>query len=143
MMEFLEFCREEIERAGLFSEDGDFYGGMTGKALIELCEVFSKQDHSSMSAGLVASLFKRLTEWKPISPLTGDEDEWVETTDDLYQNKRCYSVFKEGKAGKAYQDDYYVFIDEDGISYTNRNSRKYIEFPYVPKNEFVYKESGG
>ncbi len=140
-MEFLDFCKEEIKRAGLFSKDEDFYGGMTGKALMELCEVFSKQDHSGMSAGLVASLFKRLTEWKPISPLTGDEDEWMEITDDLYQNKRCHSVFKEGKAGKAYQYDYYVFIDEDGTSYTSKDSRKYIEFPYVPKNEFVYKGS--
>jgi len=141
MMGFLEFCREEIERAGLFSKDEDFYGGMTGKALMELCEVFSNQGHSGMSAGLVASLFKRLTEWKPISPLTGDEDEWVEITDNLYQNKRCPSVFKDRKTGKAYQDDYYIFVDKDGISYTSKDSRKYIEFPYVPKNEFVYKES--
>lgn len=140
-MEFLEFCRYEIERAGLFSEDGDFYGGRTGKALMELCEVFSKQEHSGMSAGLVAGLFKRLAEWKPISPLTGDEDEWIEITDNLYQNKRCPSVFKEGKMGKAYQADYYVFVDKDGFSYTNKDSRKYIEFPYTPKNEVVYKES--
>lgn len=140
-MNFLEFAKSEIEKAGLFSEEGDFYGGMTGKALMELCEVFSRQNHSGMSAGIVASLFKQLTEWQPLSPLTGDEDEWMEVGTDIYQNKRCPSVFKEGEGGQAYQIDYFVFIDKDGVSYTSKNSRKYIEsFPYVPQTVYVHED---
>ena len=139
-MSFLNFAKNEIEKAGLLSKKGDFYDGMTGKALMELCEVFSKQDHSGMSANIVASLFKRLTEWMPISPLTGEEDEWIEVCTEVYQNKRCPSVFKEGKTGKAYQNDYYIFIDDKGRTYTSRDSRKYInKFPYMPDHKFVRK----
>ena len=139
-MGFLDFARNEIEKAGLFSEEGDFYGGMTGKALMELCEVFSKQNHSGMSASVVASLFKRLTEWMPLSPLTGEEDEWIEVNTKLYQNKRCPSVFKEGKTGKAYQNDYYIFIDNEDRTYISTDSRKYIDkFPYMPDHKFIRK----
>jgi len=140
-MSFLEFAKNEIEKAGLFSEEGDFYGGMIGKALMELCEVFSKQNHSEMSANIVASLFKRLTEWQPLSPLTGNEDEWIEVGPGIYQNKRCPSVFKEGSEGQAYQIDYFVFIDKNGAFYTSKNSRKYIEsFPYVPQTIYVRED---
>lgn len=139
-MSFLDFARNEIEKAGLFSKEKDFYGGMTGKALMELCEVFSKQNHSGMSASIVVSLFKRLTEWMPLSPLTGEEDEWIEVGSKVYQNKRCPSVFKEGKTGKAYQHDYYIFIDNEGRTYTSKDSRKYIDkFPYMPDHKFIRK----
>lgn len=33
-------AQTELEIAGLFSDKGDFYGGMTGKVVMELIDVF-------------------------------------------------------------------------------------------------------
>ena len=56
-MGLIEHAKTELEIAGLFDVKGGFYEGMTGKAVIELIEVFSKQGHSGMSAPLVANIF--------------------------------------------------------------------------------------
>jgi len=135
-MNFLEFCKKELESAGAFDKKRDSYGGLTGKAVMELCEVFAKQDHSGMSAAIVSSMFNRLVKYLPLTPLTGEDWEWQPIGDGLYQNIRCPSVFKE--KGKTYQDDYYIFEDEKGRRYTSIKSRKYIEkFPYWPDHEIV------
>jgi len=137
MGKFVDFCKMELERAGLFSEE-DFYKGMTGKAVLELCEIFEKQGHSGMSAAVVGSLFNTLRRWEPITLLTGEDDEWNEIGEDLFQNKRCLSVFK--KNGEAYQSDYYIFVDKTGARYTTSRSRRAITFPYSPKHEYVKEE---
>ena len=137
MGKFVDFCKAELERAGLFSEE-DFYGGMTGEAVLELCRVFEKQGHSGMSASIAGSLFNTLRKWEPIKPLTGEDDEWTKISDGFFQNKRCPSVFKEN--GEAYQVDYYIFIDKTGARYTNIQSRRAITFPYSPKHEYVKEE---
>jgi len=136
-MDFLEFAEHEIRMAKLFSKEGDFYGGMTGKALMELCKVFDNQGHSGMSASVVANLFKRLTEWQPLTPLTGEDDEWVDVADDVWQNKRAPSVFRDKINGESYQADYFIFVDENDCTFTSHSSRKYIKFPYNPDHEYI------
>jgi len=137
MSTWLERCKEELQRAGAFDPKSDFYGGNTGKAVMELLELFDKQNHSGMSASLVASLFKQLVDGKPLTPLTGNDDEWIEIEPGVYQNKRCPSVFKDEKG--AYQIDYYIFQDESGAYYTSKESIKYIDkFPYYPKHEYIH-----
>ena len=59
---------------------------------------------------------------------------------ETYQNKRFSRVFKEGKDGQAYDMQGKVFVEPDGCSYTSRDSRVYIEFPYVPHTEYVKVE---
>lgn len=135
MSKFIDFCKKEVEIAGLLDKEKDFYGGMTGKAVLELCNIFAKQGHSGMSASVVASIFHRLTKWEPISPLTGEDDEWQNIGCGLYQNKRCPSVFKE--KDKAYQSDYYIFQEEDGTTFTSKESRRDITFPYYPGHEII------
>jgi hypothetical protein len=75
--------------------------------------------------------------------LTGEDDEWrlCEYSDrETYQNKRFSRVFKEGKDGQAYDMQGKVFVEPNGASYTSRDSRVYIEFPYVPHTEYVKVE---
>jgi len=60
MSNLKQHAQLELERIGAFSEEGDFYGGMTGKAVMELIEVFSEQGHSGMSASVVVQLFTKL-----------------------------------------------------------------------------------
>lgn len=64
-MSLTQHAELELKLSGLFSEEGDFYGGSTGKAVMELIEVFSKQGHSGMSAPIVADLFKKLANYEP------------------------------------------------------------------------------
>lgn len=130
-----EHAEEELRRIGAFSEEDDFYGGMTGQAVMELVKVFADQGHSGMSASLVLSLFNKVADFKPLSPLQGTDDEWIEVGPDVYQNKRCGRVFKEG--GVAHDIEGKVFREPSGVCYTNKDSRVPVTFPYVPKTEYV------
>jgi hypothetical protein len=105
------------------------------KNIIELLEVFSEQGHSGFSAPHCIYLFTKLASFEPLSPLTGDDNEWVEVREGTFQNKRCGNVFKEN--GIAYDIDAKIFRDSDGGCYTNRDSRMNITFPYTPKREYI------
>ena len=107
---------------------------------MELIDTFAAQKHSGSSAPCCLSLFEQLVSYKSLSPLQGGEDEWINITDmagrELWQNNRCYSVFKEAD-GKAYNMDGKVFREPNGACYTNSNSHVYITFPYTPTTEYV------
>jgi len=62
-------------------------------------------------------------------------------SDGLWQNNRCSHVFKD--ADGAWDIDGKIFTDPQGCSYTNRDSRVMIEFPYVPKREYVNVDDNG
>jgi len=76
------WAKEELDRAGLFDKGSD-YEGKLGDAIMELVGVFSRQDHSGMSAAVASDIFKKLTSWKPLTPLTDDPDEWMELDEDM------------------------------------------------------------
>lgn len=138
MSNLVDFAKRELEAQGLFG-DKDFYGGMTGSAVLELVEVFAKQGHSGMSAGLVLSLFERVADFELLGPLTGEDGEWnqiVEGDDPEWQNNRCSHVFK-GKDGIAYDIDAVIFREPNGGCYTSHESRRNVTFPYTPKREYV------
>jgi len=63
---------------------------------------------------------------KPLSPLIGDDDEWIEHDYGgpvTYQNKRCSTVFKDVKDGPAYD--------------IQSGPRIAITFPYMPQDARV------
>lgn len=128
-------AQKELELIGAFNKEKDFYGGMTGNAVMELIKVFSKQGHSGMSASLVRGLFNKAAAFEPLSPLTGEDSEWNETSKGVFQNNRCGRVFKEN--GQAYDIDGTVFREPSGSCYTSRESRVNVTFPYTPKTEYV------
>jgi hypothetical protein len=134
-MSIIEFARSELQRAGMFDKDSD-YGGMLGDAVIKMLEQFAEEGHSGMSASMAISLFERLARFEPLTPLTGDDDEWTEVVEGQWQNRRCSHVFKDAD-GRAYDSNGRVFREPDGICFTSRDSRVYIEFPYTPKVEYV------
>lgn len=115
-MDLVEYARKELERAGLFDTDSD-YGGMIGRAVIEMVEVFDRQEHSGFSAQITIKVLNRLLRFKPLTQLTGEPDEWIETAPGEFQNKRSPDVF----------------MDEQGaytFDWEKDNSRVKIEFPY-------------
>ncbi len=114
--------------------------------ILDLLQVFLAEGHSSASAPYTVNLFKRLAMFKPISALTGHDDEWLEVTDDLYQNKRDGEVFKNKDGaywhcGKVFYDG----LDKDGSpnpTYTCSDSRVPITFPWTrpDKPEYINTE---
>ena len=104
--------------------------------LFELLDVFSKHGHSGSSAPYCVEAFSKLALFEPLSPLTGEDSEWTEVGDGVWQNKRASNVFKE-RDGKAYDIEGRVFREPDGCCFTNADSRIYVTFPYTPTTEYV------
>lgn len=135
----VDFARKELELAGLL-DDKSPYGGEVGKAVLELVETFAKQGHTGLSARITSSIFYRLANHLPLTPLTGEDDEWEEIEPGVYQNVRSPNVFKDPD-GRAYQIDYYIFVEKSGSTYISRESKRVIEsFPYMPSHEYVEVE---
>ena len=107
------------------------------ESVFELLEVFGKQGHSGSSAPYCIRMFEKMASFEPICPLTGNDEEWNEVGEGVFQNNRCSHVFKEGKDGKAYDIEGRIFKEANGSCYTNKDSRVFIDFPYTPKREYV------
>lgn len=151
-MSMMDWAKAELDAAGL-KESGniDDVSAWVRQDVLALLQVFVDQGHSGMSAPYVLKLFDRLANWKPLSPLTGETDEWTEVGPDVWQNKRASNVFK-GEDSRAYWMDGRVFwewsthpeVDEGKpfkSYFTSRDSRVYIdEFPWKMPDEPEYVE---
>lgn len=133
----LKYAKNELAR---IEHDEEGLQDRIDKNILDLMEVFENQGHSNMSASYVLSIFNRLAHFRPLTPLTGEDDEWNEVGSGRWQNKRYSAVFKE-EDGRAYDIEGKIFSDDGGETwFTDINSRIYIDFPYsVPdKPEKVY-----
>ena len=145
----LSWAERELEAAGYHANDPeDGPNKWLREGTLELLKVFSKQGHSGSSAPFAINLFQTLASHRPLTPLSGDDSEWVHVGDDVWQNNRDGRVFKNGK-GEAYQIDGIVFWDwyvdeetgEKHKSYfTNKDSRVPVTFPYSPPEKPEYRE---
>lgn len=137
-MSLVEHARRELELAGWFDKDGP-YDGMFGPAVIKMMEAFAAEGHSGMSAGIALQLFSTLAKFEPLTPLTGADDEWNDITDmngsPMWQNNRCSRVFKNSE--NVWDIEGKVFEDKDGCTYTSKDSRVDVVFPYTPTTERV------
>ena len=150
-MSLLTHAVSELDRLGL--KEGDDIDGMMRKHILHMVNEFADEGHSGFSASYAISCLKRLLEFKPLTPLTGEDSEWNNVSEYghdgtvLYQNKRFSSVFKDENG--AYNIDGKVlwnwYKDEDGAPYksyyTSKDSRVPVTFPYeVPERpEYVYE----
>lgn len=98
MGNLVDHAKRELEYAGMFDDDAD-YRGEIAYVVMELVEVFEKQQHSGMSAALTLEFFTKLARFKTLSPITVDPDEWLDRSDisgyPLWQNTRDSAVFSE------------------------------------------------
>ena len=140
MSNLVDYAKDELKRIGMI-DSGEPYDDLTAKAILDLIELFDSQGHSGFSAPYVINTFRRLAMFKPLSPLTGEDDEWNEMRDGSFQNKRYSAVFKNKKDGTAYNIEGKVFTDDGEIWYMSGDSRVNVTFPYVvpDKPERVYR----
>jgi hypothetical protein len=135
----VKFAKRELKS---MIESKDKIDREMAKGVIKLVDVFSKQGHSGFSAPYALSLFKSLASFTPLSPLTGEDDEWNDVSEmsgsPMWQNKRYSAVFKE-ENGLVYNVDGKVFESPDGSRYTNRDSRVEVTFPYKIPERIVVK----
>jgi hypothetical protein len=137
-MSLVEFAKRELEKAKLFDKDGDFYGGMTGNAVMELIEVFAKQGHSGMSASIVRSLFNQLADYKPITNISNNTWDWNLVSDGLYQHNQVSSVFKNSK-GKAYYLNGQIFYElRSEFTYASKDSKRPLKLPCMLPESKTY-----
>lgn len=128
------WAKSELERIG--GQDDEMQQLMN-KNILEVVEVFSNQGHSGFSASYALDIIKRLLDWKPITPITGEEDEWMEVSENMdgstQQNKRCSAVFRENNDNStAYYIDGKVFSDDGGETWwTGKDSFIPVVFPFV------------
>ena len=141
----LAHARKELELK--FPDDPEADGFDMNQAMREATEnlmfIFALEGHSGFSASWAITVFERLARYKPLSPLTGDDDEWNQVADDMWQNRRCSNVFKDSSGG-AYVSDHYIFEEPSGARFTGFGSQKRIAFPYTPEDPVTVKvdESG-
>lgn len=134
MSNLVEYAKAELDRAG-FKLGEDEYTLAVRDAALELVEKFSEQGHSGFSAGMVIGIVEKLMRFHPLTPLTGEDAEWMEVGGGVFQNVRCGHVFKEG--GEAYDIEGRIFREPSGVCFTNRDSRVPVTFPYTPRREYV------
>lgn len=139
MINLETYAIDELTRIGMYDSDDEMNREMC-EHILKMVDVFAEEGHSGFSAEYAIGILQKLLRYQPLSPLTGGDDEWIEVTDGVFQNKRCSRIFKDGKDGQAYDIHGKVFVEPDGVSYTSRDSRMFIEFPYVPKTEYVNVE---
>lgn len=137
----------ELHKAGLLDNDSD-YNGEIGKSVMQLIEVFSNQGHSGYSASVVRNLFNQLSDYKPLGGISGEEDEWVEVSKGLLQNKRLSGVFKDVtiQNSKPYYLDSIIWKDSESTfsgsvktkDVKKVSSRQFIKsFPFYPKTFYI------
>lgn len=138
-MSLLEHARTELEIA---ARDEDLaVEPPIADAMLKIIEGFAGQGHSGGSASIVGPrigyVLRLLLAYEPITPLTGEDSEWLTISEDMMgrpgveQNVRCGRVFRE--QGIAYDIEAVVFRDWRGpCSCVGWDSGRRITFPYTP-----------
>jgi hypothetical protein len=140
-MSIINYAKNELNVIGMLNSTDEMNVSMANH-ILHMVEEFSKEGHSGFSASYAISILEKLLRYQPLCPLTGDDSEWVEVMNGVYQNTRCFRVFKEN--GQAYDSEGTIFYDivkddngkEFKVCFTSSESRKVIEFPYTPTQEY-------
>lgn len=135
----LDYAKDELKKIGMI-DSGEPYNDFATKSILDLIGLFASQGHSNFTAKYVINAFNRLAMFKPLSPLTGEDDEWDDVGGGLKQNKRYSAVFKD-KDGTAYNIEGKIFTDDGEVWYTCKDSKVNVTFPYAVPNEpeLVYR----
>ena len=141
-MSLISHARKEMEMVMASCEpDGRNMQQEMNDQVMELVKLFASHCHSGATAPYALHMFLRLASFKPLIPLTGEDDEWIdvmcyEGTVWMQQNIRCTSVFREkDNNNMAYDNNAKIFTNDGGETWYSCSSssemgRSYITFPY-------------
>lgn len=164
--------RERNSAAEVGHEEDAEYGIACYRSALKAFKSLLEDGHSGMSISITRQILNQLLLGEPLSPITGEEDEWgdvshlgmPEGVTKEYQNKRMSSLFKYVYADGTvkYSDVQRVTCYESshddiqgGVPFHNGfinriiDEVKPITLPYVPQHykvyvtECLYEEDGG
>lgn len=122
-MSIIDAARRELELINFGEEDS--------AVMLDLLERFFRQWNSGGAVWAVAPVFQKLVAGKPLSPLTGEDGEWMHVGDHknhpVLQNVRCWTVFKQ------WRDD----LGKVAVYDVDVNGWPEITFPYDPERSEV------
>lgn len=145
-----EWIKKEIELA---CKDSDGYIKAIYNSAAKSYMSLKEDGHTGMSIGLTKGILNRMIDRKPLTPISGTDDEWsdcVDRDDDqgytCYQNKRYSALFKYVyDNGEIRYSDVNQFVCEDvnnpNIRYTSgyiKNKVQHlfpITMPYTPSDQ--------
>lgn len=119
-MSIIESAKTELAAVNFGEEDS--------QRMVEILELFFGQWDSGGAVAFAAPVLMKLIAGKPLSPIMGTDDEWVEHGDGVFQNKRCGSIFKD-----PLHHDGKLAYDLDNPA----GPREPITFPYSPERAEV------
>lgn len=97
MSNLVDHAKAELEAVGQFKEDPAF-----AQSLVAAVAAFASYGgHSGGSAAVGIQMLNDLLQFKNLSPLTNDPEEWQEVTEGLWQSYRNSAAFSEN-GGKTY-----------------------------------------
>ena len=151
-----EWARKEVE---FLSKKGDMYLTSCASAALEAFEVLTEQGHSGFSIGVTKRILNDLVDGKPLTAITGEDEEWCDVWDRndkrryvLQQNKRCSALFKhvydDGRVEYSYNDRYVFFKNGSDVGWHCGYANKYLDevfgkitMPFYPRPAInVYAE---
>lgn len=132
-------CEDDIEALNIQK--------WVSKSVLELVELFLEQSHSGFSASYVLDLFTKCMNNQPLTPLTGEGDEWEDVSwfgvpdgyKSMQQNKRCSAVFRYNSDNSTAFYLHGKSFSEDGghTWFSNHDSVVSITFPYTVNTESI------
>jgi len=150
MSNLISYAEDELNRIGMTEDSPDEMNVMMRKHIMHMVKEFSEEGHSGFSGRYALNILTKLLDFKPITPLTGEDDEWNNVgyshDEDYWQNKRCSSVFKKAD-GTCYDIDGKVFWEwgkhDDGevfkAYYSGSGCSTPVTFPYTPPDKPIYQ----
>lgn len=139
-LKILEDMSDKDDRA-IFEKSGEYPSPSAlsvqkkvTKAILELHDVFAKQHHDNFSASYVMDLFYKLVHFTPLSPLTGEDDEWkpVDGMDNTEYNTRFTGISRTNKDNStAIWHDGILFCEPNGDNwFSSKESMLKVSFPF-------------
>ncbi len=124
------------------------------KEILALCKAFDQSGQTGGSAPYTATALskaiKKLCLHEPICDITGHDAEWEDISkyigQTLWQNKRCFSLFKDSKGECSYSNA--IVWKEKDFTFTGRvyiDDKKFesiyssqnVKFPFKPKTFYI------
>lgn len=138
MKPIIEHMEREFRLAGFFSGT-DTHEEFLVDCVRQLVHAFSEQKHSGGTGFETLTIFDRLVNGNPLTPLLGGRAEWTDISPDgepgkFFQNVRYSKVFWNRAEGYFYDDGMKtVYVYPDGTVTTRPDDQApQIKFPYMP-----------
>ena len=149
MTNLVSYAEDELNRIGMTEDSPDEMNVMMRKHIVHMIKEFSEEGHSGFSGRYALNILTKLLDFKPLTPLTGEDDEWGDVREygesPSWQNKRRSSVFKNAD-GTCYDIDGRVFWEWTGTKeepyksyYSGGGSATPVTFPYTVPDKPIYE----